>query len=470
MDINEKYERSKSTERIDFSKIGCLEDGGDLVKVESTDSIIVEPVWTLKNDFDGKMYAEYISQHPEYDGVFVRSEVLSRLLRAADSLGGKYKLVLRAGHRPVEVQKRLLELCIQDYKEDNPGVSDEAALDHARTFVDDPSLTLPSHCGGGAVDVELYDVSKRSLVDFGSPRDLDDEISYLHSNKITSKQKENRTLLLKTMLNAGFASCYSEWWHFSYGDKVWAWFYGKEHSLYDFISVESKARDLEWQDYLESEEFATKEDFDTHAADSEDYELLLSSPTTTLYRVELYPNSLFLITLGSLGSNLDLLSEYINCSVFIKCRLRKLNSTKFEKIFDSFEITYRDGDKTPQESLVGLEALGGLDEVLDLYTTNHAHHSSIDRERLRIVLESYSLQRLSGNGFNIYLEDQGDSYETSFFSTDGRTESVNNLLGCLKGLGCFEMELDSNLKEFSEIMSQFKDVSTYGCSLYKLNR
>ena len=261
MDIKQRYERSKSTERIDYSKIGCLQEDSELVKVESTNKIIVEPVWTLEDDFDGKIYAEYIAEHPEYDGVYVRTDVLNRLKEAADSLGDQYKLVLRAGHRPVEVQEKLLELCAKDYKGENPGVSDEDALSHARTFVDDPSLTLPSHCGGGSVDVELYDVTLNSLVDFGSPRDLDDDISYLHSNRITPKQKENRMLLLKSMLNAGFASCYSEWWHFSYGDKTWAWFYGKQDSLYDFISLEDKVRDLEWKDYLESEEFSTKEDY-----------------------------------------------------------------------------------------------------------------------------------------------------------------------------------------------------------------
>jgi hypothetical protein len=148
MDIKQRYERSKSTERIDFSKIGCLQEDSELVKVESTNKIIVEPVWTLEDDFDGKIYAEYIAEHPEYDGVYVRTDVLNRLKEAADSLGDQYKLVLRAGHRPVEVQEKLLELCVRDYEKDNPGVSCEDALDHARTFVDDPSLTLPSHCGG----------------------------------------------------------------------------------------------------------------------------------------------------------------------------------------------------------------------------------------------------------------------------------------------------------------------------------
>ena len=201
-------ERSKSTEKIDYNKIGCLNLKEPLVRVSPTDKIVVEPVWELDSDFDGRMYAEYISEHPEYDGIYLRPEVLSRLEKAADNLPNQYKLVLRAGHRPLDVQRRILQDCIKDYKLNNPESTDKEALEHARTFVDDPRVSLPSHCGGGSVDVELFDASKNRLVDFGSPRDLDSEVSFLHSEEVGAEQNQNRMLLLTTMLNAGFASFY----------------------------------------------------------------------------------------------------------------------------------------------------------------------------------------------------------------------------------------------------------------------
>ena len=39
-------------------------------------------------------------------------------------------------------------------------------------------------------------------------------------------------MLVSAMLDAGLASCKTEWWHFSYGDQLWAWFYGNKESLY----------------------------------------------------------------------------------------------------------------------------------------------------------------------------------------------------------------------------------------------
>ena len=53
----------------------------------------------------------------------MRSGLLKRLEKAAGLLDDQYKLVVRAGHRPLSIQRRLLKECMQDYKDDNPGVS-----------------------------------------------------------------------------------------------------------------------------------------------------------------------------------------------------------------------------------------------------------------------------------------------------------------------------------------------------------
>ena len=237
MNLQEKIEKSKSKERIKFSEIGCLEEEAPLIKIQRTQRISIEPFWTIKGDFEGGMYADYIAENPEYNGVYIRPELLKRLEKAADSLGGQYKLVVRAGHRPLAIQRRLVKECMQDYKDDNPGVSDEEALMHARMFVSDPDISLPPHCCGAAIDIDLFDSKNNTFVDFGSPINLDEDISFLHYDGITTEQKNNRMMLLATMLDAGLASTAFEWWHFSYGDQVWAWFYGHDDSLYGLIEV-----------------------------------------------------------------------------------------------------------------------------------------------------------------------------------------------------------------------------------------
>lgn len=38
--------------------------------------------------------------------------------------------------------------------------------------------------------------------------------------------RKNRRLLYNAMIEAGFTNLSSEWWHYDYGDKFWAYFTG----------------------------------------------------------------------------------------------------------------------------------------------------------------------------------------------------------------------------------------------------
>lgn len=191
MNLEEKLQRSRSKERIDFSKYQSADKQDPLTRVTPDDKILVEPNWTIPNDFEGKMYADYISEHPEYDGIYVRTELLNKLVQAANTLASPYQLVIRAGHRPIDVQKRLLKECASDFERDNPGTSKEQALDHARMFVSDPDVTLPPHVCGAAVDVEIKDAATGKYLDFGSTMNDDNEKSFLYYPDLTNKQKSS---------------------------------------------------------------------------------------------------------------------------------------------------------------------------------------------------------------------------------------------------------------------------------------
>ncbi len=238
MDITEKIERSKQSQKIDFSQISCIDSPEPMQPILQSDSINVEPIWTIETSIEGELYRDYIKEHPSYTHIYVRNEVKQRLIQAASLLKPRFTLIVRAGHRPVEVQDMLLKKYAQQYKQEHPIVSEGNALAHARTYVSDPSIMPPPHCCGAAVDVELRHTKTGELVDFGSPINLDKEVSYLHYDGTAIEQKENRMILLNAMLNAGFASNPAEWWHYSYGDQRWAWFYGKSQSLYDIANSE----------------------------------------------------------------------------------------------------------------------------------------------------------------------------------------------------------------------------------------
>ena len=92
----------------------------------------------------------------------------------------------------------------------------------------------PHQCGG-AVDLTLIDKNGNrldmgtSLTDFG-------EKVHTNSNLITLEQKANRKNLYDAMTKAGFINYPLEWWHFDYGDNMWAAYSGLDKCFYGPIN------------------------------------------------------------------------------------------------------------------------------------------------------------------------------------------------------------------------------------------
>lgn len=233
MNIDQKINKSHDEDSINFSLIKSLNKSEKLVLLSDTPTLTLDPIWKhAKVDLEGKLYAQYIKRNSAYSGIYVRQEVAALLDKASKMLPDGLALVVHAGHRPLAVQKMLLAMLVHDYLLKHPTKTKEEALMHARTYVSDPVIETPPHCCGAAVDVEIMSLSTHKMLDFGSPVNYDDNKSCLHNTSINKESQANRKLLLTTMLAAGFASLYSEWWHYSYGDQKWAWFYGHKKALY----------------------------------------------------------------------------------------------------------------------------------------------------------------------------------------------------------------------------------------------
>jgi D-alanyl-D-alanine dipeptidase len=73
---------------------------------------------------------------------------------------------------------------------------------------------LSSHSRGSAVDLTLLDMATGKELDMGSPFDFFGTISHPSYTGITPEQYENRMILQRAMLRAGFEILDCEWWHF----------------------------------------------------------------------------------------------------------------------------------------------------------------------------------------------------------------------------------------------------------------
>ncbi len=98
--------------------------------------------------------------------------------------------------------------------------------------------TVASHPTGGAIDICIINTETKKLLDFGSELyDYTTPVYPTFMKGVSKKAKQNRMILRYVMMKAGFAPYDGEWWHFSYGDREWAYYYGKKYALYKQLSV-----------------------------------------------------------------------------------------------------------------------------------------------------------------------------------------------------------------------------------------
>lgn len=156
---------------------------------------------------------------------FVRAPVAEMLLRAQEGLPAGYALLVEEGHRSMGVQRRIYARYLDALRRAHPGVPDELLEREATKYVAAPS-GAPPHSTGGAVDVVLAR-SDGAPVDCGSTSDdtplVNGSLNYAAAAGLPHDAQRHRELLASAMEGAGFVNYPAEWWHWSYGDRYWAY-------------------------------------------------------------------------------------------------------------------------------------------------------------------------------------------------------------------------------------------------------
>ena len=206
-------------------------------------------------------YLNFLDPHPYYqlgapykDKTSIwklREEVVNRLVKVNDYLISKssFNLLIYDSWRPLEVQEFMFkrafllecEKCDIDASFENIK-SYPSILKKVEKFWAYPSYDSrcpPPHSTGGALDVCLSD-KDGNLFKMGSTVDQMDETSnpdfYANmKNEEAIIWNSRRNLLKETMTKFGFAQHPNEWWHFSYGDQLWAWKNKKANAIYGKI-------------------------------------------------------------------------------------------------------------------------------------------------------------------------------------------------------------------------------------------
>lgn len=158
------------------------------------------------------------------------AEKLQRVQRNLSRIRSDGQLVLVEGYRhPFVQESEFLRYYYQMVRE-YPLLDSEELTERVHQWVALPSVA--GHPTGGAIDVTVAVNGQEldmggSVADFSCPDSLP-----TFAASLTREQQLHRKLLHDLMLEQEFAPFYGEWWHYSYGDREWAAFYGCPQVLY----------------------------------------------------------------------------------------------------------------------------------------------------------------------------------------------------------------------------------------------
>jgi D-alanyl-D-alanine dipeptidase len=165
--------------------------------------------------------------------VLVREGVAERLGQARRGLGHVGRLVVHEGLRRLDRQEELFAIYLEELRRRDPLAGDDELYALCSRFVAPPEVA--PHIAGSAVDVSLVDWDGRP-VDFGTPVDASPESSggacYFHAAGISSAARSARIALAEALGGSGFVNYPTEWWHWSYGDRYWAYVVGAPAAIY----------------------------------------------------------------------------------------------------------------------------------------------------------------------------------------------------------------------------------------------
>ena len=180
-----------------------------------------------------KLGAPYGERSPYY----LRQGVLERLLQAQHFLQIEYpnwRIQVFDAYRPIAVQQFMVNYTLAQMVQARglhlPELTEtqrQKCLEEVYEFWAVPNLDPampPPHSTGAAIDVTLVEgedaIAMGSPIDEMSPRSYPD---YFRDSLSDCLFHRNRQILKQAMAKAQFQQHPKEWWHYSYGDQLWAW-------------------------------------------------------------------------------------------------------------------------------------------------------------------------------------------------------------------------------------------------------
>ncbi|MDD3371195.1 MAG: M15 family metallopeptidase [Alphaproteobacteria bacterium] len=162
----------------------------------------------------------------------LRTEVCDRILRAQKKLPEGYRFLLYEAFRPRTRQIELWDNVLAQLRRTHPDWTDAQRVAEADAkFVANPYSFGSGHQAGAAVDITLCSDTGREfsmgtdVQEFG-PRTVTD------CADIGIEETRRRNILRSALESEGVINFPGEWWHFCYGDRLWAEITKRENAFF----------------------------------------------------------------------------------------------------------------------------------------------------------------------------------------------------------------------------------------------
>jgi len=191
-------------------KVVEREDPVDMVEFVESDRLFLNPLET--NDWR------------------IRRVVRDKVLQAIDNLPDGLCFMLFDAFRTRERQWELWNPVFETITNDNPNWSKHQVYTEASRWVAPPDGTGSGHQAGAAIDIKLAYPNREELDFGGAMKGLSGVAPTAW--QVAPQIRKNRDLLVKLMHDVGMVNYPDEWWHFSYGDRLWAEVTGRDEAFF----------------------------------------------------------------------------------------------------------------------------------------------------------------------------------------------------------------------------------------------
>ena len=184
----------------------------------------------------------------EADGIFfdsmfssdrrIRTYIYNLLLKAQKALPADCHFIIFEAYRPLAVQMQKWQEIQAKLHAENPDIPMDSAefTNMCTRFIANPLTVGSGHQTGAAIDVTLCTGTKE-LYDMGAPIQGFSDLAETAAEGLSPVAQKNRTLLKGVLEDVGLVNYPSEWWHYSFGDRLWARLTGSKLAIFGKLDI-----------------------------------------------------------------------------------------------------------------------------------------------------------------------------------------------------------------------------------------